>query len=268
MLCHCVTPANRQRYRRQIEEMFQQRHRVFVDGLGWRELRRPDNRDVDAYDTDETIYLLVLDDVGQVVASTRMNPTWARHQLEEGSYLRSKFATREPPRGPHVWEGSRLISGFKKRFGEAFARQTMGVLLAGTQEFCVRRGITHGLSIMETTTKSTVKSGGWGSEPLGLPTLYETDRGEAEATATVWQAGPAFLKRTRQAARLTEFVLYEAPPALDATDCDLPDCGLLESVAELRTPEARQELMTAAHRLREVEIVSEIAIGEASKLAS
>ena len=44
MLCHCVTPANRARYSRQLEEMHRQRHAFFVEKKGWSELRRPAGR--------------------------------------------------------------------------------------------------------------------------------------------------------------------------------------------------------------------------------
>lgn len=245
MLCHCVTAANRDRYRPQLAQMHRQRHEVFVDGLGWRELRRPDGLDVDEYDTDDTVYLLALNDEGEVVGSTRMNPTWSRHQLEDGGALRQRFSHMEPPRGPTVWEGSRLVSGFPERYGKDHARATLSVLMAGVQEFCVRRGVTLGVSIFETRAVARLQAGGWETEPLGLPVRYETDRGEGEAISVVWKTGMRFVIRTRQASGIVGPVLFEAPPSWpDEIHPGIP-YALLDGISALRSADAQREVMNA-----------------------
>lgn len=249
MLCHCVTAANRTRYARQLDQMFAQRHEVFVDGLGWRELRRDDHRDVDDYDTDDTVYLLVIDDTGEVVASTRMNPTYARHQMEEGGTLRKKFVHRNPPAGPTVWEGSRLVGGFPGRYGRDFARETLGILFAAIQEFCVRRGVTEAVSIFETKALSKAQSLGWETVPLGLPVKYDTDKGEGEAISVIWKTGVRYILRTRQEVGIIGPVLYEAPPVLDDDPVETVDWALLASASELRTPQARLRALTMMHQL-------------------
>jgi acyl-homoserine lactone synthase len=214
MLCHCVTPANRQLYSRQLDVMFRMRHDVFVDGLGWRELRRADRRDIDEYDTDDSVYLLVINDDDDVVASGRLNPPWARNQYEEGGPLRTRFVMSTPPTGPRIWEGSRLLGGLPDRYGKAFARATQGILLAGGQEFCVRRGITEVVSIFETQAMSRLMSLGWQLRPLGLPTRYETTHGEGEAIAASWATSPRYLALTREAFGISGPVLFEAEPVL------------------------------------------------------
>lgn len=214
MLCHCVTPANRRRYERQLDAMFRVRHDVFVDDLGWRELRRSDSRDIDAYDSEDSVYLLVLSDDDEVVASGRLNPPWGRNQYEIGSPLRERFVSLTPPSGPLVWEGSRLLGGLPDKYGKAFARATLGVLLAGGQEFCVRRGVTSVVSIFEAAAMSRLLSIGWQLTPLGLPTRYETERGTGEAIAAAWTTSPRYLALTREAFGIAGPVLYEAEPCL------------------------------------------------------
>jgi acyl-homoserine lactone synthase len=243
MLCHCVTAANRARYSRQLDQMFRQRHEVFVDGLGWREIRRPDSRDVDAYDTEDTVYLMVIDDEGDVVASTRMNPTWGRHQLEAGGELRTRFASIDPPRGPGVWEGSRLVGGFPERYGREHARATLAILMAGTQEFCVRRGVTQGVSIFELNAVSRLQSAGWETQPLGLPVRYATEKGEGEALSVIWKAGVEIILKVREATGVAGPVLFEAPPVMgEEGESGLP-YQLLNRVSAIRSPLVEQEMM-------------------------
>ncbi len=268
MLCHCVTAANRARYSLQLEAMFRMRHEVFVDGRGWGELRREDRRDIDQYDTAETVYLLVLEDAGEVVASARLNPVFARHQMEEGGPLRRQFVDRPPPGGPNIWEASRLIGGFRERYGRDFARATLGILLAASQEFCARRGVGVGLSILDTQSLFMMQSVGLESEPLGLPVEYQTERGPSVALAVIWKAGVRYLIRIRQAFGIVGPVLFEAAPVLGEKDADLPVLPLLEAAAEIRGVDARRALLGHARYLIEQETVMAFADGEAHPAAT
>lgn len=253
MLCHCVTAANRDRYATQLDAMFRQRHEVFVEGLGWKELRRPDARDIDEFDTEDTVYLLVIDDAGDPVASTRLNPTFGRHQLEAGGAFRERFADRALPSGPGVWEASRLVGGFRERYGRDHARATLGILLAGSQEFCSRRGIRQGLSILELNAAMMLQSVGLETLPLGLPVSYETERGPASAMAIEWKAGVRYLVRLREVFGIVGPVLYEAPPVLGALDTEAPDYALLGAVSALRNENARRSILVQTAAMLEQE---------------
>jgi acyl-homoserine lactone synthase len=254
MICHCVTAANRSRYAAQLDEMFRQRHEVFVDCLGWRELRRADKRDIDDYDHDDTVYLLVIGDAGEVLASGRMNPTWGRHQLEEGGPLRRRFATRVPPNGPRIWEGSRLVGGFPERYGREFARETLYMVLVALQEFAVRRGIVEAVSILEMPALARFQSMGWETVPLGIPTQYDTDRGRGEALAAIWKTGPRYLASARLKTGIRAPIVYEAPPALASDEPPPPPFQLFDSAAELRSEEARAKALAAIHDLLDLEM--------------
>lgn len=255
MLCHCITAANRPRYAAQLDQMFRQRHDVFVDRMGWRELRRDDKRDVDDYDTDDTVYLVVIDDAGEVQAHGRMNPTWGRHQLEDGGALRSRFASDQPSHGPRVWEGSRLVGGFPDRYGRDHARQTLFMVLVALQEFSVRRGIVEAISILELPALSRFQQMGWRTTPLGIPTRYETDHGDGEAIAAIWRTGPECLASARLKTGIRRPILFEAPPLLEGEEPQAIDFQLIDSAAGLETSEARQKALSAIHELRRAETV-------------
>jgi len=253
VLVHCVTSANRSRYADQLEEMFKQRHDVFVEGRGWHELRRADGRDIDEYDTEETVYLLALGDAGEVYASGRMNPTSGRHQLEEDGVLRKKFAMRAPPRSHRVWEGSRLVGGFPERYGRDFARESLYMILVALQEFAVRRNIIEAISILEMPALSRFQSMGWETTPLGIPVQYETDHGLGEALAAIWKTGPACLASARLKTGIRNPVVYEAAPAIDAEEPQPISFQLLASAADLRSPEAQSRALHAVHALLDQE---------------
>lgn len=251
MLCHCVTWANRDRYAEQLDQMHRQRHDVFVDQLGWRELRRDDGRDIDDFDTDDSVYLLVLTDNGDVVASGRLNPSWARNQFEDASILRSRFASLTPPTGPRIWEGSRLLGGLPHLYGKDFARATLGILLAAGQEFGMRRGIAGVTSIFEAPALARLQSIGWETEPLGLSTTYETDHGQGEGIAVVWKTDARHLMRTRQAFGVSGPVLFEAAPVFDEADTAAPVYSLVHMAAELSARRMHDEGIAAMRAILE-----------------
>lgn len=215
MLCHAVTESNRGRYARQLEQMHRQRHDLFVDRLGWSELRRKDGRDIDQYDTEHTVYLLVLNEDEDVVASGRYNPSWAPNQFDDESELRKLYASRTPPVGPHVWEGSRLVGGLPEKYGKEHATATLAVLHAAGVEFGLRRGVTHFNSIFEPKATSILTWLGCETEPLGLPTKYSTEHGDREALAMTWKVSADYLKRVRKGFGIAGPVLFEASPAIE-----------------------------------------------------
>ena len=61
-----VTGENKANYTDILDQYFRLRHEVFVKERGWRDLERPDGRDVDAYDNDRATYLIALDN-GRVI---------------------------------------------------------------------------------------------------------------------------------------------------------------------------------------------------------
>lgn len=254
MLCHCVTPANRARYSRQLEEMHRQRHAFFVEKKGWSELRRPDGLDVDPYDAEETVYFLVLGDMGEVFASCRINPTWSRHQLEPGGPLRERFASRDIPIGPKVWECSRLLGGDSRR-GREHATETFVRVMVAIGEFCRRRSISDTISILETSAIAMFQTAGYRCEPLGIPTRYATDRGPADALAVIIRrAGGASSAQLRSAFAFAGPALVEAPSVRDDAQASEPYFPLLESAMELKTRSGRKVALEMIHSLLNQEL--------------
>ncbi len=248
MLSHCVTPANRARYMHQLEDMFHQRHDFFVDKKGWGELRHEDGRDCDDYDTDETVYLLVIGDMGEVLASARLNPTWGRHQLEQGSPLNTTYANRPVPHGPKVWECSRMLGGDSRR-GREHAIQTFAQLMIAIGEFCRRRSVLDIVSVLETSAITHFQTAGFRCEPLGLPVRYQTERGPSDAMATIIRIGGPGSSRMRRQLDQPSPIFFEAASLRSEAEPAPPPFALLESASEIRTESGRRVAMEAIHAI-------------------
>ncbi len=261
MLCHCVTPANRTRYSRQLEEMHRQRHAFFVEKKGWSELRRDDGLDIDIYDGEETVYFLVLGDMGEVFGSCRINPTWSRHQLEPGGPLRERFAQRDIPSGPKVWECSRMLGGDSRR-GREHATETFVRVMVAIGEFCRRRSIAETISILETSAIAMFQTAGYRCEPLGIPERYQTDKGPAEALAVIIRrAGGTSAAQLRQAFDFPGPAMVEAPSVREDAHAYEPFYPLLESAMEIRTEGGRQVALEMIHTVLNQELEARMEAG-------
>jgi len=85
MQMHIVrTPADR-RSHDLLEANYRLRHRIFVERQGWEALRRPDCRDVDAFDNDDATHLL-LTDGDELVGGSRLTP------LDKPNLLQTVFS--------------------------------------------------------------------------------------------------------------------------------------------------------------------------------
>jgi acyl-homoserine lactone synthase len=234
--------------------MYRQRHAFFVEKKGWSELRRADGLDVDPYDSDETVYFLVVGDMGEVFASCRINPTWSRHQLEPGGPLRERFASREVPLGPKVWECSRLLGGDSRR-GREHATETFVRVMVAIGEFCRRRSISDTISILDTSAIAMFQTAGYRCEPLGIPTRYDTDRGPADALAVIIRrAGGASSAALRQSFDFPGPAMVEAPSVREDMHAFEPYFPLLESAMELKTRSGRKVALEMLHSLLNQEI--------------
>src|SRR3569833_3606111 len=73
-MIHAISAVNRHLYEDVIEQHFRLRHDVFVEERRWETLRRPDCREIDSYDDEDTVYLLALEG-RRVIGGHRLYPT-------------------------------------------------------------------------------------------------------------------------------------------------------------------------------------------------
>ncbi|WP_168190251.1 acyl-homoserine-lactone synthase [Luteithermobacter gelatinilyticus] len=161
-----VTAANRHRYLTAISQMHRQRYRVFVEQKGWSlPLARP-GYEKDQFDTEDALYLMALDEQGDVLGSMRLLPTEKPHLMSE---IFPHLIEGEVPRGPKIWECSRayILSGgngglnLMNPIGAAFSSALM--------EAALLYGIEQITFVTDMATFPCILRAGWGIEPLGYP---------------------------------------------------------------------------------------------------
>jgi len=203
MKVHVVTSANRSLYTEALARMHQIRHQVFVEELGWSDLRSDDGLEIDDFDCDEAVYLLACED-GECFGSVRLLPTWRRSMLSE---IWPEFVTSdERAAGPDIWEWTRWCPGVIARRHE-LVRARKALLLAAL-EFAGSRGVKTYITFCETRFLGQFEEIGWRPRPLGLP--RQTQDG-GMAMGVIWDVRADLLAETRRLFRIDEPVLIEAP---------------------------------------------------------
>lgn len=104
------------------------RYKVFVETLGW-DLVTEQGRERDQFDSDETIYLAVQDESGNIVGTGRLLPTTGPYLL--GDVFPQLMGDAEPPRDSRVWELSRFAAvDFNAPAGSALSQFSSEVAVA------------------------------------------------------------------------------------------------------------------------------------------
>lgn len=148
-----------------MEEHFRIRHQIFVGERGWKTLERPDGREIDQYDNDDTIYLLALEK-DRVVGGHRLYPTTKPNMISE--VFPHLAAVSGCPSAPDIWEWSRYFIVPDRRDGDLNLR-----LMAAVQEFCLEEGITRVSAVIEMWWLPRFQQAGFVLTPLGVPALIE-----------------------------------------------------------------------------------------------
>jgi acyl-homoserine lactone synthase len=112
-MIHIVTAENMTAYHAEMEEAFRLRHAVFVDEMGWDNLRKPDGREIDQFDDGRAVHMLCIED-DRVVGYQRMLPSQRPHILSE---VLPQLCDGDFPVGPHIWEWTRycVVQGHRDR---------------------------------------------------------------------------------------------------------------------------------------------------------
>jgi acyl-homoserine lactone synthase len=168
-MIEAITRENAHLYGPELDEMFRLRHRMFVEHLGWEALRKPDGIEKDQFDTEDAIYLLLMDD-GVVVGCHRLIPTMKPHLFSE--LFPHLCDVKGLLRDPHVYELNRTCVDLVRLPPDA-ARWARQANMLGLMEFCIRFGIER-LSVLTAPHYiSHYLRIGWKILPLGVPTEIE-----------------------------------------------------------------------------------------------
>lgn len=161
-----VTSQNAIAYQAALEEMYRLRHRVFVEKMKWEALRKPDGREIDQFDNDDAIYLLLREDDGRIIGGHRLLPTTKPHLFTE--LFSDMCNVRGLRSGERIYELTRTCTD-KEALGKD--REIWGLkhVMVGLFEFCVRAGIEQLTLLTPLNTLYRCLLTGVEVRPLGLP---------------------------------------------------------------------------------------------------
>ncbi|MES0070091.1 GNAT family N-acetyltransferase [Mesorhizobium sp. M0074] len=201
---HVVDASNCFAYREDLDSYFRLRHEIYVDERGWHELRRPDSREIDPFDTSEAIHLLGIQPGRGVVAGSRLVPSLRPHLMSE---IFPQLADGGVPRRPDIYEWTRFFVA--RDFREPGRPcQAAGVIYCGILEFCIQRGIGNLTIVCEDYWFDRLASIGWCPKRLGAP--FKCD--DMTIIGVMVDVGPSALAATRQFYRITDPVLWADTP--------------------------------------------------------
>jgi acyl-homoserine lactone synthase len=161
---HVIRRDNKHLYSDILEDYFRLRHQIYVVERKWTVLDRPDKREIDQFDTDETVYLLGLDG-RSIIAGMRLVPTTAPTLLSD---LFPKLSLDGPIRRPDVYELSRVFV-VKHRRGEHAGPRAEAAIQAAAMEYGLSVGLSAFTIVLESWWLPRLLDQGWVARPLGLP---------------------------------------------------------------------------------------------------
>ncbi len=160
-----ITPDQYHQHATILDEVYQLRHKVFNEWLGWN-LPHQDGREKDVFDNN-AYYFVALEEDGSVIGTWRTTPTTSPFfNKSVFPFLFDEFTEFEPAND--VWDFSRLAIDRNRYKGDQHRLYSiMAGLACGIFEFCITQGITSLLAVQD--KRMTELANQW----LGDPT-FET----------------------------------------------------------------------------------------------
>ena len=164
-MIHIVTAENIGAYQHEMEQAYRLRHNVFVDEMGWEDLRKPDGREIDQFDDGRAVHMLYVED-DSVAGYQRMLPTMRPHLLTE---VLPNLCEGDFPVGPHVWEWTRYCVTRGHRDRGRILSPAGNLLLSSIVEWGLESGVTKIIIEMNPLWLLRLVQLNFRVTPLGLP---------------------------------------------------------------------------------------------------
>lgn len=151
-----------------LRRMFEARKKVFIDLLRWDLPVLAGRFELDQFDDEHAIYLMVADPTGEHLASARLLPTMRPHIL---GGLYAPLCEEGVPQGPDIFEVTRFC--LDRRTDAATRRDARNQLVSALTDFALAQDITQYTAVAEIAWLQQILAFGWRCRPLGLPRLTE-----------------------------------------------------------------------------------------------
>jgi acyl-homoserine lactone synthase len=147
---------------RVFRAMFEERKRVFIDLLGWDIPVLAGRYEIDQFDDDEAIYLVVTDTAGQHCGSARLLRTDRPHILDS---IFPELSASVVPSGPDVREITRFCLARRLRASER--RTVRNHLISALVDYALSAGIATYTGVAEQGWFEQIMTFGWDCSALG-----------------------------------------------------------------------------------------------------
>lgn len=147
-----------------LRGMFEARKQIFVDLLRWDVPVLGGRYEIDQFDDEHAIYLVVTDGDGAHLASARLLPTTRPHILAD---LYAPLCEGKVPRGPDIYEVTRFC--LDRHVDAATRRFARDRLVGAIADFGLAQGIRLFTGVAELVWFRQILGFGWHCYPLGIP---------------------------------------------------------------------------------------------------
>ena len=150
--------------RRVLAAMFEARKQVFVDLLGWDVPVLSGRFELDEFDDEHAVYIIVTDESGSHLGSARLLKTTRPHIL---GTLFPELCDGPVPSGADTLEITRFCLG--RNQGAAMRRDSRNRLVSAIVSFAIAHGIRTYTGVAEIRWLQQILAFGWDCRPLGVP---------------------------------------------------------------------------------------------------
>ena len=163
------------------DQMLRDRGSQFIDDLGWELSTDDKGRELDEYDSCNPLYLILTDEAGEHVASTRLMPTTGPNMAADHfAHLTDDVAISSAV----IWETTRFFVAQK-----AHRRAAPALMWAGC-EIALRAGVEFYLGVIGTHMERVFTACGWKPEVIG-----RSGAGANAISACLWEVSPEISER-------------------------------------------------------------------------
>lgn len=159
------------------EAVHRLRHDIFVEEMGWEDLRRDDRFECDQFDHDEAVHHLCMRH-GRLAGYQRMLPTTRPNLLTE---VLKDLCEGTPPCGSNIWELTRYAVAPAFRDGRRGVSTVGSELIAGFVEWGLGRGVDQVIIEFEPMWVLRALQLSFLARPLG----YQRTYGRQQVVATL-----------------------------------------------------------------------------------
>jgi acyl-homoserine lactone synthase len=164
-MIHIVTAENIHSYTAAMEQAYRLRHTVFVEEMGWKDLKRPDEREIDQFDDGRAVHMLYLEG-DRLLGYQRMLPSMRPHLLSE---VLPHLCDGDFPVGPHVWEWTRYCVTKDHRDRGRMLSPAGNFLLSAIVEWGLENGVSKIIIEMNPIWLLRLVQLHFRVTPLGIP---------------------------------------------------------------------------------------------------